>query len=401
MGLWYPGDNVWHERLILYPVGDGCWIIRTPDGDQYCEQLDCKDADGPSRICLCGQKGRAPTTTAGKFYRFAGKPDDDELRMMIQTAAGQAEVSAGSEKEPAHVIDASGVKIGFSKYFGEKGSKGSLALTNKKDADDDLEPGESHVWLAMESVTGEVIKGQEIELVSGDVRLGDRAIHVMSDGTMLSVRRSAIEDAGDPESEGKDAELSDMRIFTPATYNKAGKRWMNFQSAVDRLSPEELEDWPLTGDRTVEWLCQYICQHGGAPDSRHTRWAAEQNIAHDHMGYILHDLLGYVLELALSYDQLDASNCASLEMVGRIYQLLEETAGTMVVEGLEHYVGRARTGGRRRGVALAPSLAKHVTTNLGTEVDILKQRRKAREEEAAAKEASKSGKKGDKGGGGK
>ena len=71
----------------------------------------------------------------------------------------------------------------------------------------------------------------------------------------------------------------------------------------------------------------------------------------------------------------------------------------MVVEGLDHYVGRSKTGGRRRGVALAPSLAKHVTTRMGTEVEILKQRRKAREEEAAAMEASKKG--GGKPGGGK
>ena len=61
--------------------------------------------------------------------------------------------------------------------------------------------------------------------------------------------------------------------------------------------------------------------------------------------------------------------------------------------GLEHYVGRSQTGGRKRGVALAPSLAKHVTGRLGGEIEILKQRRKAREEEAAAKEATK-GKKG-------
>ena len=166
------------------------------------------------------------------------------------------------------------------------------------------------------------------------------------------------------------------------------------------MSPEELNDWPLEGDRSLEWLLTYICQHGGTPDSRHTRWAAEQHIAAEHVGYILHDLLGFVIELAVCYDQLDATNCASLELVGRIYQLLEETQGTMVVEGLEHYVGRARTGGRRRGVALAPSLAKHVTTNLGTEVEILKQRRKAREEEAAAKESAKK-QKGGGGGGGK
>ena len=111
-------------------------------------------------------------------------------------------------------------------------------------------------------------------------------------------------------------------------------------------------------------------------------------------------MIGYILELALSYDQLDISNLASMEMVARVYQLLEETKGTMMVKGLEHYIGRSKTGGRKRGVALAPSLAKHVTTNLGTDIEILKQRRKAREEEAAAKYATKKHKDGNQGGGG-
>ena len=82
------------------------------------------------------------------------------------------------------------------------------------------------------------------------------------------------------------------------------------------------------------WLLEYIAQHGNTPEGRHTKWAMEQAIAKDSLGYMLHDLLGYVLEMAVSYDQLDVPNLASMEILGRLYQLLEETSGTMVVEGL-------------------------------------------------------------------
>ena len=48
----------------------------------------------------------------------------------------------------------------------------------------------------------------------------------------------------------------------------------------------------------------------------------------------------------------------------------------------------------RRGIALAPGLAEHTTMKLTAEVEILKQRRKAREEAAVAKGQGKK-KKGD------
>ena len=56
VGVWYTGDSVWHERILLYPVdiGIGTWVVRTPDGDQYVEQLDCRGPNGCSRIAGVG-----------------------------------------------------------------------------------------------------------------------------------------------------------------------------------------------------------------------------------------------------------------------------------------------------------------------------------------------------------
>ena len=58
----------------------------------------------------------------------------------------------------------------------------------------------------------------------------------------------------------------------------------------------------------------------------------------------------------------------------------------MQMECLEHYAGRDVHGaGLRRGIALAPSLAAHATEQQSKQTGILKERRKAREEKAAAK----------------
>ena len=113
----------------------------------------------------------------------------------------------------------------------------------------------------------------------------------------------------------------------------------------------------------------------------------------DSTAYVMHDLLGAALDLAATWDQLDMANCASMELVGRIYQMIEETRGSMTTEGLEHFIGRDPTAGVRRGVALAPALAEDAMSRQSKEVEILKQRRKAREEKALAGNKGQSGQK--------
>ena len=86
------------------------------------------------------------------------------------------------------------------------------------------------------------------------------------------------------------------------------------------------------------------------------------------------------LELAACYDQLDMPNLASVELLGRLYQMVEESRGTLSTEGLDHFIGRDATAGVRRGVALAPELANDAVTRRARETEIVKRRRRAREE---------------------
>ena len=55
----------------------------------------------------------------------------------------------------------------------------------------------------------------------------------------------------------------------------------------------------------------------------------------------------------------------------------------MRTEGLEYYIGWDQGGATRRGIAMAPGLARHATDLLAKEVEIAKQRRQFREEQAA------------------
>ena len=133
------------------------------------------------------------------------------------------------------------------------------------------------------------------------------------------------------------------------------------------------------------WLMRYVRDHGGTFDGRQTKWALEHKIERTSTAFLMHDLLGLALDLGVCYDQLDVANLGSFEVISRMYQLCEEKMGSLQVEGLEHYLGRDRTGGLKRGVALMPALAKHATDMQCKETEVLKQRRKAREEAAALK----------------
>ena len=56
-------------------------------------------------------------------------------------------------------------------------------------------------------------------------------------------------------------------------------------------------------------------------------------IEKDSMPAWIHDLAGLSLEHALCHDQVDPSNLASIEVMVRLYQMLEETGCTLQIEG--------------------------------------------------------------------
>ena len=46
--VFFDGDDVYHERWMIWPLGESQWMILTPDGDLYAEHLDgSRPDDGP------------------------------------------------------------------------------------------------------------------------------------------------------------------------------------------------------------------------------------------------------------------------------------------------------------------------------------------------------------------
>lgn len=53
--VFYSDDTYWHERLLLWPFRDSKWMIYTPDGDRYLEDLSGTDSEGPNRVKVKGE----------------------------------------------------------------------------------------------------------------------------------------------------------------------------------------------------------------------------------------------------------------------------------------------------------------------------------------------------------
>ena len=427
--VFYSDDNVWHERVLLAEADSQHWVIETPDGDMYVENVACTSPeDGPCRAVALDETGELPVFLRGRTYRFKDFYNDATLLIKMKDAAELA-VEMGFER-PSHTVylDALGERrpLPVARVGGRRRGKGpplpALALppeeahvgpplegpglalplgdgppaeevggtdTPRKDEEPPLELTSSR-WVAMET-RGSVKRGDDLKVKEGDKLLGDRVLHKLPDGQVVTgCPAHSLAALGDVRAAGDGA---DARVLSPVVYDAGGRRWSEFAAAVSRMRVEPMDDFPLEGERSALWLFQYVRDHGGTFDARQTKWAMEQGIKPDSTAFLMHDLVGLALDLSVCYDQSDGGNLASVEVLARLYQLVEETSGTLQLEGLDHYLGRDRTGGLRRGVALNPSLAAYATDKKSKETEVMKQRRKAREEEEAAKK-NKGGKPG-------
>ena len=83
LAVFYSDDTIWHQRLALWRVKEGVWVLRTPDSDVYAEDLRGVE-DGPSRVKIKGIDFRYWSRVGGPCYRFAEEPSEQELKAFIR-----------------------------------------------------------------------------------------------------------------------------------------------------------------------------------------------------------------------------------------------------------------------------------------------------------------------------
>ena len=168
-----------------------------------------------------------------------------------------------------------------------------------------------------------------------------------------------------------------------------GQRRREFRSAVSLLLESAWDGWPVAGPRTTLWCCRFIAENDLSPKARHVRWRQMTGLNENDAGVSDHEFCLRLLETALTFDQLQVGELASLEIVMRKAQLTElkhrdrVVSADFKVESDEHlYLGTGKTRGL---LMVCPALEDYVAAELHRESSAAKERRKMREERQAAR----------------
>ena len=85
--VWYTGDSVWHERLLVYPVSDSVWFVATPDRDAFAERLTGVRRNGLGPSYLIGFLNKGPPLTAEPVHRFQEEMTAAAWDKLVQAGA--------------------------------------------------------------------------------------------------------------------------------------------------------------------------------------------------------------------------------------------------------------------------------------------------------------------------
>ena len=148
---------------------------------------------------------------------------------------------------------------------------------------------------------------------------------------------------------------------------------------ADTITEESFDDWPLEDSvRTVDWLVQTIARVDREPID-HVEFYLSKNPYQpsDRSHHELHSL-AEILQAAGTYDQLNLSSLAFVELLVRRWQMIVDAHSWNALapnyEASEYYSGH-----RRSRFGIAPALSAHVARTMKDETEIDKQRQKAKE----------------------
>ena len=341
--LWYDDDNVWHERLLLWPLGGHArrrWVIQTPDGDMYSEVF--RVGDGVARVRALHDDGRRGRVQ-DPVYAFPGPVANDDLRRLILEAQTMAEDEMRAEgEEPGEA------PTQFSDWNGR--------LHPLADAGVLVAVPAGSAWLVSAlGSKGSDLFGQTVALGPEDVVRGSLGIHQLSDGSYVPVELVALDRLDSwRESKGEDARrmspkdgadrVLERRAFGAATppagresakegdplpeapddlrtcwidTDEQGVRYKEWRRVVQEASQENFHDGPLRGPATCLAVCRTMQQHGGNPKLWFLEWAKEVGISRRDRAWHEVNALIETLYVAGTFDQVNMGALVSMEVLTR------------------------------------------------------------------------------------
>eukprot|EP00438_Fugacium_kawagutii_P003619 Skav206460 [mRNA] locus=scaffold2468:15414:16719:- [translate_table: standard] len=323
LALWCPDDDVWHERLVVFPSvsSPAAYYIVTPDKDVYIEEL--ATGEGPSRARIRGTTFTYWSRFRESSYQFSDVVDEEECRKYMRSAVKELRDpgSFGENKVTTTMLDRKGREVGTMAYVGSDilprrrlPMRGHLAapaapeLEVAGDYIEEVKPGVKPLREAPPQFSEELRrKCQQIFPLS------------IEELTPKTPAKKAEKD--EDEDEGKDPE--DVRILA-VDYDAQIVRHKDFKAAINKLSGHSFEDWPHEGPMSTLHLVKQKFSNGGGPKGWLNEWARFKEIGEpDRVMFELRILAGS-FHLVLDYDQLNVGTLASFEtQAGRIQAIVD------------------------------------------------------------------------------
>ena len=364
----------WHVRLLLSCVVETTWIVMSPDGDIFAEDISAGNPDLQGWRLRPADRSVPFGILANQIYDFHPRVMAPQLAQLLIEGAAHAD----SERilrgvaPPLPVLAPAPPAAGLGPAAAAAAGAALVAAALPPPAPAfGLAPLAGAIGGAAGGIGGYV----------GGVGAGLAGLAAAIGGG------AALPAAGAAASGSED----DARTL-PITRDHDGKRFKEFREGALACKTCDFDDWPVEGPRTLKWVLGFILENGTTPMGMHQAWRTNCRMQPGDGPVVEHEGWCRVLQLLISYDQLDGANLAACELIGRNIQRIQEKHKEKLISssgddgmGGETSLFMGMTHGSRAGLCVSPALQQWMGKQLQEEAILTKERRKAREERALAR----------------
>lgn len=423
---WYSDDTMYHERILIWKAsGTSAWYILTPDDDLYAEDYNDPE-NGPASFLIKNQHFAYYSRLSHPVYRFANEPTEEELKGYIERALdemGLKEIGPDSW-QPAYVRVGrdlvSATKLLGRRLVGRRRVRGGGVIHPVGEGLDDLiggldrglqndvnviEPApEGKVWVLVPPLgSGETVSEVVVSrgmgicagLNGGLVRFRDewRFVQLMTSHDLADLVSKKPPAGGEPlarelgltidepplaaedEKESKDTN-PDARVLD-VDYDSEGERFKEWRQVTLECRDFNFSDWPLDGPLTTQHFLKHTARHGGDPKRWLAEWMRAKQIQEgDRVSFEMKILIECIY-VGGTYDQLNLSGLASMEIIARRIQAIVDAYSSGPIP--DWHSAKVMTLYKSPEDAISPQLKSWAARKNKEELDLAQSRAKVRE----------------------
>ena len=445
LAVWYSDDVMYHERILVWKTGEASWYILTPDKDLY-EEIYDDPANGPHHFKIKGVHYQFNSRLRSPIYSFTQDPTEEDMKGFIFQALdgmGKAQLGPGDWLPPSVKVGKKEVSTTLllgTRAVPRRVTRGGGQIERPiglLDVTKGFEPEllneflpmgpapEGHVWLHL-PCQHESFTAEEIQVVRGlGVTAGPTCGLYFHKGAFIPLKLVRVEDAptimehylpkidrqalrrdlgvgeeetgSSPKKAGSAAELEetgnpDARVME-VDYDAQGERYKEWRQVAIEAKEYSFQDWPLDGPLTTRHLIKHFSKFGGDPKRWLADWMRAKQIQENDRITFEMKVLIECLYLAGTYDQLNLSCLASIEVISRRVQAVVDAYSTGTIP--DWGSAKIMTLYRAPEDAISPQLRSWAARKNKEELEIAQSRAKYREskkglyvEEASASAAA-------------